>query len=105
MSITLLMVIYKISFLNIYHPVFVSRKSRTKLNEWAVTKVFIDPRLGEMNYLDIRSRRKIIVRAWERHDRDEDKNEKCVSLYNCLGNFFGSYKPISGKGQVQVPRF
>jgi len=46
MSITLLMVLYKISFLNIYHPVFVSRKTCTKHNEWAVTKVFIGSRLG-----------------------------------------------------------
>ena len=106
MSIILLMVLCKILYLNIYHPVFVSRKSRTKHNGWVVTEVFVGPRLGgEMIYLDIRSRRKIIVRVKERHDRGEGKNEKFNSLYNCLGNFFGSFKPISGKGQVQVPRF
>jgi hypothetical protein len=66
MSIILLMVFYKVSYLNIHHPVFGSPKSRTEHNDWTVMEVFIGQRLGEVNYLDIRSRRKIIKRAGER---------------------------------------
>jgi len=101
MSIILLMVFYKASYLNIHHSVFVSQKTCTKRKEWAVIKVFIGQRMEEMNYLDIRSKRKIIVRVWERHDRGEDKNDKVVNLYNYLRIFIGYRKPISGK--VQEP--
>ena len=105
MSIILLMVFQKVSYLNIHHPVFSSPKSHTKHNDWAVMEVFMGQRLGEVNYLDIRSRRKIIDRVWERYDRGEDKNEKVADLFNDLRIFIGYRKPISGKGQVQVPRF
>ena len=39
MSIILLMVFQKVSYLNIHHPVFSSPKSHTKHNDWAVMEV------------------------------------------------------------------